>query len=456
MIVVTRDAELFDSVCRELVGHCQNVRRLAGPLLAIGDIDLRGQPDLILLDPAAMEEAEPATIERLTQIAPESKLVWLKLDESNHAAYPGLAELQNLKLNEIADTFEQARTASEHHALRLSQNLTDMSVSQLTDDSLTDSTPESDNDFSSQAEPNSNIENELEQSDKTFDTILEPLGDTDLVLSVLQGGSQLTATAVSILRDQAGDPTAQFIRAGETVDTADHAQADVVFAGRRFGSLLSQQLDESALESWAGWLAHWLALRDYVSGLHNQALRDPLTGLYNRRHFDSTLPALLEQSRNERLNLTLLLFDIDNFKQYNDEFGHAAGDEILTECSRLLQGSIRTHDIAARIGGDEFAVIFWDNKQGPRKPNSQHPADVLNIAQRFQKAICHHHFPKLLEHAPGSLTISIGMATFPWDAGSAEQLIEVADQMLRNSKSQGKNCINVGPNAPCPLPENSD
>jgi diguanylate cyclase (GGDEF)-like protein len=105
--------------------------------------------------------------------------------------------------------------------------------------------------------------------------------------------------------------------------------------------------------------------------------------------------------------------------------------------------------VVARIGGDEFAVIFWD-AQGPRKPHSEHPVDVRKAAERFRKAIAAHKFPKLLCDVPVSLTISGGLAGFPWDGRSPEELLARADAMALSSKQQGKNALVFGKGADAP------
>ena len=140
------------------------------------------------------------------------------------------------------------------------------------------------------------------------------------------------------------------------------------------------------------------------------------------------------------------MFDIEDFKTYNDRYGHMAGDEILHETARLMQSLVRDHDVVARIGGDEFGVIFWD-PAGPRRANSAHPHDPVAVAKRFQKAICSARFPKLGHEAQGTLTISGGLAGFPWDGYTPDQLLDRADKMAMRSKQQGKNAITFGPGA---------
>ncbi|MFK7885106.1 MAG: GGDEF domain-containing protein [Phycisphaerales bacterium] len=200
------------------------------------------------------------------------------------------------------------------------------------------------------------------------------------------------------------------------------------------------------LASLSGWLSGWVRLDAQHAELRHAAFTDPLTDAWNRRYFDRFMDAAIEQARLVRRTLTLMVFDIDDFKKYNDTYGHSAGDEILVETVRLLNSVIRPTDRVCRIGGDEFAVIFYE-PEGPRDATSSPPESIYGIATRFQKQICGHRFPKLSEEAAGTLTISGGLATFPWDGHNVETLLERADQLSMESKRQGKNALTFGQGA---------
>jgi diguanylate cyclase (GGDEF)-like protein len=208
--------------------------------------------------------------------------------------------------------------------------------------------------------------------------------------------------------------------------------------------LIGPRATGEALEAAAAWLAGWLSLEARQGDLVTQANTDPLTGAWNRRSFDASLEEAIGHARAARRDLSVLVFDIDNFKQYNDQHGHDAGDEILREVVRLLRSVIRPTDRVCRVGGDEFAVIF-DDPAGPREPTSRHPRTVVDVAHRFQKQVAAQRFPKLGDDAPGRLSVSGGLATFPWDGLDGPALLRAADQRAIEGKRQGKNVIELGP-----------
>jgi GGDEF domain-containing protein len=191
-------------------------------------------------------------------------------------------------------------------------------------------------------------------------------------------------------------------------------------------------------------------IHDRNSGLQRLATTDDLTGIANGRYFRSFLNRIIEKARVSRFLVTLFLFDIDNFKRYNDEYGHAMGDEILKQTAHLMRRCVRDHDLVARISGDEFAVVFWE-KEGPRLPrepkpgpNNRTPTEPQVILERFRKLLSTQDFPGLGSGGKGCLTISGGLAVYPYDAQDVNKLIEAADQQLMfGAKRSGRNSIHL-------------
>ena len=261
----------------------------------------------------------------------------------------------------------------------------------------------------------------------------------DALVELLMSGEPIEPTAVALLRERADDDV--------RYEPGEGAGVPVLLGdGSVAGRLVSAVLSDEDLAPHAAWLGAWLRLAHQHRELRQAAFTDTLTGAWNRRYFERFLSYALGHAREKRSALTLMVFDIDNFKVFNDRYGHLAGDSILIETVKLLRSVIRPSDRVCRIGGDEFAVIFHE-PEGPRESTSKHPSSVFAIAKRFQKQICAHRFPKLLDEAPGTLTISAGLATYPWDGGDAESLLDRADQLALQSKQQGKNAITLGPGA---------
>ena len=219
-------------------------------------------------------------------------------------------------------------------------------------------------------------------------------------------------------------------------------RANVTHEDLTFGCLALSGGDENEialLGQAASWLGGWMAMAHRHEQLRTLAITDELSGAYNRRYFNRFTASLLERAKTERFRVTILLFDIDNFKLYNDEFGHAAGDSIIRDLIKLLRNCTRPHDLVARLGGDEFAVVFWDN-EAPRQPGSQHPKDVLAATERFRNTIASHDWFKGC-NIQGKVEISGGLATFPWDGDTVDVLVAKADAALLKAKATGKNAI---------------
>jgi len=274
-------------------------------------------------------------------------------------------------------------------------------------------------------------------------------GDAPL-LAALLAGRDVVLAALEVLRARTGDASVTFAPAeasapppvaglGESLEPVVHS--GTLFGYLRFSSHGTARGDRVVA---ASWLSMYFALQAQQKALRTAAMVDDLTGAYNRRYFEHFMSAALAQAQRERHTLTLLVFDLDGFKGFNDRFGHAAGDEILRETVALLKSVIRPADKVCRIGGDEFAVIFYE-PTGPRDIGSKPPEDVTIIAKRFQQQVRAHRFPKLGGSAPGALTISGGLATFPWDGRTATELLAHADNLALAAKRDGKNAIRIGP-----------
>jgi PleD family two-component response regulator len=143
------------------------------------------------------------------------------------------------------------------------------------------------------------------------------------------------------------------------------------------------------------------------------------------------------------------VFDIDNFKHYNDVYGHLAGDGILREVAVLMRRCCRPHDVVGRIGGDEFAAVFWDDphraagevSRERRSAAAEHPTEAISVIKRFQQALGNADLHLLGPRGEGVLTISGGLASFPRDGATVQELFERADQALLEAKRSGKNRI---------------
>lgn len=163
--------------------------------------------------------------------------------------------------------------------------------------------------------------------------------------------------------------------------------------------------------------------------LKEQAIRDPLTGLHNRRYLDETLPRELARAKREGYPLSVVMIDLDRFKQINDNYGHPAGDEVITTLAQLLKTATRTSDVACRYGGEEFLVAL---------PRMELEGAMVR-ANEWRTALA----DTFIRHGQFELkvTLSAGVATFPEHGSTVDALLELADHALYQSKHEGRNRV---------------
>jgi len=215
-----------------------------------------------------------------------------------------------------------------------------------------------------------------------------------------------------VLSDQRSVGVLNFFRKAEQPFTRD----EVNFLGR-IADEFSNILDKAIL---------YLQTRE-------DTFRDPLTGAYNRRYFNHRLQIEIKRAERYKRNLSILMIDIDNFKDLNDEFGHTEGDRILRLLVEVIQKNLRQTDVLCRYGGEEFVVLLPETNI----------ASARIVAEKLRKTV----EKRLAIEQMGvkkPVTISIGVANFPSDAYSAETLIQTADRRLYQAKRAGKNRTAAG------------
>jgi two-component system cell cycle response regulator len=162
------------------------------------------------------------------------------------------------------------------------------------------------------------------------------------------------------------------------------------------------------------------------------ASTDPLTGVHNRRYLDTHLDQLLQRAHETHKPLSIAFCDIDHFKKLNDTYGHAAGDEVLIEFTRRLTRNLRSFDLVARIGGEEFVVVMPDTP----------PERARRIAERLRLKVEKEPFV-VGGGTPIAVTISVGVTTGALEDGFAADLVKRADEAMYQAKHAGRNRVMV-------------
>jgi diguanylate cyclase (GGDEF)-like protein len=162
--------------------------------------------------------------------------------------------------------------------------------------------------------------------------------------------------------------------------------------------------------------------------LEQLSITDGLTKLHNHRFFQEHLTREIKRADRSGEPLSLLLLDIDDFKQLNDRFGHVAGDEFLVGLAQVLSQSVRDTDLVARYGGEEFAVLAANTDL----------AGAVNLGEKIRTTVAESAFIVGDSMRPMRMTISIGVAQY---RGSRRRMFRAADRALYRAKGEGKNCV---------------
>lgn len=168
-----------------------------------------------------------------------------------------------------------------------------------------------------------------------------------------------------------------------------------------------------------------------VPQLQKEAQTDPKTGLYNSRYFNQLFEAELERARRFERTLSVIMADLDDLRGINNTYGHLAGDTVISGIAGIIRSTIRTYDIAARFGGEEYCIVM---------PEAG-PAEACALAERLRAAVEAASFKLPTTPIPIRVTMSVGVACFPWDGASTVDLTHKADVAVYHAKAQGRNRV---------------
>jgi len=166
---------------------------------------------------------------------------------------------------------------------------------------------------------------------------------------------------------------------------------------------------------------------DFQRRIYRSVTRDGLTGAYNKEYFAERLKSSFALAERHESPLSIVTFDLDHFKNLNDRFGHPAGDHVLRQVSKVVQSTLRSEDILARCGGEEFGLILQQTG----------PETAREVAERLRLAIADHRFEWDGERM--EVSASVGVATLSPGVATPEALVQTADQNLYRAKAGGRN-----------------
>ncbi|HEV2963821.1 MAG TPA: sensor domain-containing diguanylate cyclase [Candidatus Angelobacter sp.] len=219
------------------------------------------------------------------------------------------------------------------------------------------------------------------------------------------------------------------------LETQSEMCVPLIFFGEKLGVLALDRASHDAfdqdeiqpLESVADICAAAIQNANYFERMKQLAYVDGLTGIFNRRYFEMRIAEELERASRFMGRMSVIMVDIDHFKRLNDEFGHLLGDEVLRGVSNILKQQLRKVDMVCRYGGEEFAIVVPETTG----------ANTLVVAEKLRRQIETHPFPGV----PRPVTISCGVADYPSQGSTRDELVAAADSALYQAKQAGRNRV---------------
>ena len=218
-------------------------------------------------------------------------------------------------------------------------------------------------------------------------------------------------------------------------ETASAVCLPLVSFGQVLGALLLESAscdafapeDLGALESVSDICATAIQNARHFERVRQMAYVDGVTGIFNRRYFELRIAEEIARSARHGLTFSVIILDIDHFKQLNDDFGHLVGDEVLRQVAAILAQQLRRSDVVSRYGGEEFAIITPETGV----------EGAAAVSDKLRRVMESWHFPGVER----PVTVSAGVAEFPAEGNTRDQLVQSADEALYAAKQSGRNCV---------------
>jgi diguanylate cyclase (GGDEF)-like protein len=209
---------------------------------------------------------------------------------------------------------------------------------------------------------------------------------------------------------------------------------DEVVGVLHLGDFVPRQFDREKMKL-LSIFSSFAAMAIYNAKIHNEtkimAITDSLTGLHNHRYFQQVFSLEMRRAKRYRKSLAILMIDVDNFKRFNDKYGHPTGDRILTAIGKVIMRDLRTVDFAFRYGGEEFIVLLPEAGL----------ESALHAAERLRESIERETVELLQGKTAEGVTVSIGVACYPEDGSNRDELFKIVDDLLYKAKFFGKNRV---------------